>query len=330
VRLAVNCQELRPGQFRVVFQISDTGIGIPTERQTEIFEPFYQVRDAKQFVEGTGLGLAISNKLVGLMGGQLSVVSIPGEGSTFTVSLPLSVAPYAGDKPQNNTTTSQQVTGYEGNRQRILVADDNAENRQLVVSLLGRIGFIVAEATNGQMALAVARTTLPDLILMDLVMPIMNGFEALQHLADYPELAHVKVMAFSANVFEQNQQRSFREGFDDFVAKPVDVDNLLTKIGRLLNLTWQYAHTPTVLGGLTATHPNDPAKPVTDTLVLPSANQLDMLLNLARQGDIQGVIAQLDALDQHDSQFIPFTRPIRAWAAAFDTRKIREYLADLS
>jgi|GEM_PF-1857659 len=328
VRLSVSSQEVRPGQFRVVFQVSDTGIGIPPERLTEVFQPFYQVRDARQFVEGTGLGLAISDKLVALMGGQLSVVSPPGEGSTFTVSLPLSVAQFGADNQITPSTTGQYITGYDGPRKRIVVADDHAENRQLVVSLLGQIGFEVSEATNGQVALAVARTTVPDLILMDLVMPVMNGFEALQHLADYPELVHTKVMAFSANVFEQNQQRSFREGFDDFVAKPVEVDSLLTKIGRLLNLTWHYADAPGTTSKPALYPANGTANGATDVLVLPPAPAIETLLNLARQGDIQGVLTQLDALDRQDSQLMAFTQPIRAWAAAFDTRNIRDYLAE--
>ncbi len=318
VGLTVSSQELRPGQYRAVFQVSDTGIGIPPERQTEIFQPFIQVRDARSVVEGTGLGLAISDKLVALMGGQLSVTSTPGKGSTFTVSLPLSAGDDVPAGMSLQTGSRGQIVGYDGPRKRILVADDHAENRQLVTSLLSQTGFEVMEATDGQQAVSLARDTLPDLILMDLVMPVMNGFEALQHLSEHPELTHTKVMAFSANVFEQNQQRSFREGFDDFVAKPVDVDSLLAKIGRLLNLTWHYTEPP----------PQPITRAESTTLVVPPRPLLDALLSLARQGDLRGLLLQLDAIDAQNADYQTFTKPLRTWAAAFETRKIREYLAN--
>jgi signal transduction histidine kinase/CheY-like chemotaxis protein/ligand-binding sensor domain-containing protein len=331
VGLRVSSQELRPGQFRVVFQVSDTGIGIPPDRQAEIFQPFIQVRDARQFVDGTGLGLAISDKLVGLMGGQLSVVSTPGEGSTFTVSLPLSAGDTSVNALASTPAVHGHIVGYDGPRKRILVADDHAENRQLVVSLLGQLGFVVTEATNGQQALDHADRARPDLILMDLVMPVMNGFEALQQIVGDPELAHTKVIAFSANVFEQNQQRSFREGFDDFVAKPVDVDSLLTKIGRLLNLTWQYANSPDV--SATAKAPSDVATrstgQVAGKVVLPAPAILSTLLQLARQGDVQGITNQLNELDRQDPGFQAFTHKIRAQAADFDMAAIKAYLTEV-
>lgn len=327
VGLTVSSQELRPGQFRVVFQVTDTGIGIPNERLQEIFEPFVQVRDARQFVEGTGLGLAISNKLVGLMGGQLSVVSQPGKGSTFTVSLPLSAAPLPASGLIQTPVTGRQIRGYEGPRRRILVADDHAENRQLVVSLLGGLGFELTEANNGQVALDLARQTHPHLILMDLVMPVMNGFETLQHLTDDPKMAGVKVMAFSANVFEQNQERSFREGFDDFVAKPVDVDSLLAKIGRLLALNWQYAPGPESALRPDLVRISQADLDPTTAMQLPPAATLQTLLDLARRGDVQAIVHQLDLLDRESPQWEPFTRTLRAWAGSFNTRKIREYLS---
>ncbi len=146
---------MRPGQFRVVFRVSDSGIGIPENRLTEIFQPFYQVRDGKQFIEGTGLGLAISDKLVELMGGKLSVVSTPGKGSIFTVSLPLSAA-QRGPAPEVSQPDRRRILGYEGLQRRVLVADDNADNRLVVVSLLETLGFVVLEAVDGRVAIELA------------------------------------------------------------------------------------------------------------------------------------------------------------------------------
>ena len=326
VTLVVSSQMLRPGMFRVVFRIHDTGIGIPADRLTEIFQPFYQVRDGRRFTEGTGLGLAISDQLVSLMGGQIQVTSSPGPGSTFTVSLPLpTVETGQGAHPAGWGETGQ-VIGFAGPKRRILVADDNSNNRFVVVSLLERLGFWVDEAADGQMALDMARMHRPDLILMDLVMPTLNGFEALQHLRQQPDIAATKVIAFSANVFEQNQQRSFQEGFDDFVAKPVEVNSLLEKIRVHLNLTWQYATDEVVATGELVASPE--SAPPTD-LMLPPADQLTALLDLARQGDVGSILTQLTELERQNPAFNPFTRPLRQWAGAFDTHKIRDYLTQL-
>ncbi|GAB3711026.1 hypothetical protein GCM10027592_48210 [Spirosoma flavus] len=317
VSLVVTSQEIRPGAYRVVFQVVDTGIGIPADRLTEIFQPFYQVRGQQQFIEGTGLGLAISDKLVGLMGGNLSVVSTPNQGSTFTVSLPLSAdSSGSGMVPR---PISERITGYQGLRRRVLVADDHVDNRLVVVALLTSLGFLVDEAVDGQQALNRVRVQPPDLILMDLVMPKLTGFDALQQLRRWPELANTKVIAFSANVFEQNQQRSLREGFDDFVAKPVDVDNLLTKIGQHLALTWQYEP------GITSVSPTASGQA---ELVLPPTEQLESLLERANQSDIRGIVEKLLAIEAMNAKYRPFVNILRQWANEFDTRRIRQYLTD--
>lgn len=317
VTLAVSSQEIRPGTFRVVFNVTDTGIGIPADRLTEIFQPFYQVRGQRQFIEGTGLGLAISDKLIGLMGGNLSVVSTPEQGSVFTVSLPLSTV--------SSTTEAlvqpvrQRITGYDGPPRRVLVVDDHVDNRLVVVALLSSLGFVVSEAVDGQQALDLIRVNPPDLILMDLVMPNLSGFDALQQLRLWPELANTKVIAFSANVFEQNQQRSFREGFDDFVAKPVDVDNLLAKVGQHLALKWQYDQQE-----LPAQ--NTPLSQI--DLVLPPAHQLEGLLEQANKSDIRGILDKLAAIETMNPDYQPFIKILRQLADEFDTRRIRQYLTD--
>ncbi|RRB03987.1 hybrid sensor histidine kinase/response regulator [Larkinella rosea] len=323
VELVVSSQELRPSQFRVVFRVNDSGVGIPESRLAEIFQPFYQVRDGKQFIEGTGLGLAISDKLVELMGGKLSVASTPGQGSSFTVSLPLS-AVAGGTQTEVSAPNQRRITGYEGLQKRVLVADDNEGNRMVVLALLESLDFAVLEATDGKLAIEIALNQPLDLILMDLVMPHLNGFEALQQLRARPELAHTKIIAFSANVFEQNQQRSLSEGFDDFVSKPVDVDNLLVKIGNQLNLKWHYATD----GSATESQPDSPISE-TGELVIPNADDLAALLERARQGDIQGILDKLTEVESKTPAIKPFTQRLRQWAAEFDTRKIRAYLTEL-
>ncbi len=322
VSLTVNSQLVRPGQFRIVFQVSDTGIGIPPDRLTEIFQPFYQVRDAQRFTEGTGLGLAISDELVKLLGGQLQVSSVPGTGSTFTVSLPLSAVETPDGSDGERPQTTGCIISYEGTPRRILVADDNADNRLVVKLLLENLGFVVDEAIDGQDAIEQAQQHQPDLILMDLVMPRVNGFEALQQLRQQPAFATVKVIAFSANVFEQNQHRSLEVGFDDFVTKPVDIDSLLDKLKKHLGLTWRYAPAESLLSTAVPERPSTP-------LVLPSSDQLNRLLGLARHGDIGAILTQLADIEQENEAFLPFIAPLRQWATEFDTGKIRDYLSEL-
>jgi signal transduction histidine kinase/DNA-binding NarL/FixJ family response regulator len=318
VALVVSSQTLRPGQYRFVFRVSDTGPGIPANRLTEIFQPFYQVRDGRQFAEGTGLGLAISDQLVQLMGGQLRADSVLGEGSVFTVSLPLPGV--ATDPPLHTDAVAagDSPTGYTGPKRRVLVVDDNPTNRLMVVALLEGLGFLVAEATNGQQAVEVAHNQPPDLVLMDLVMPVLNGFGALQQLRSHPKTKAIKVVAFSANVFEQNQQRTQQEGFDDFVAKPVDVVHLLEKIRTHLNLVWEYATEP-------ATNQPEPTTRLQEGLV-PPADVLATLHTLARRGDVAGLLAELTRLDTNHPTFTSFTKPLRAWAGEFDLAQIRTYL----
>ena len=120
-------------------------------------------------------------------------------------------------------------------------------------------------------------------------------------------------------MFEQNQQRSLREGFDDFVAKPIDIDNLLAKVGQHLALTWQYEPDTTSIPSTPPDH--------TD-LILPPTPQLEALLKPAISGDIQGILNQLSTIDAIHSDYRPFVNVLRQWANEFDTRRIRQYLTD--
>ena len=166
------------------FQVEDTGRGIPHDQLEGIFQPFQQVKNQSQHIEGTGLGLAITKKLVTLMGGELGVTSNPGKGSTFwfTVSLPAVETSQVKALPVDKT-----ILGYKGERKRILVVDDKPTNRGIVLNLLEPLGFHVQEAENGQEALAKITEPSPNLIIMDLIMPVMDGIEATRRIRQLPE-----------------------------------------------------------------------------------------------------------------------------------------------
>ncbi|GAB3641263.1 PAS domain-containing hybrid sensor histidine kinase/response regulator [Spirosoma arcticum] len=303
------------------FMIEDTGVGIANEQLASIFQPFQQIRESNDFVEGTGLGLSITDQLVRLMNGDLYVSSQAGRGTQFRLSLAL---PEATLLPAMlpGTQPDQPIVGYDGIHKTILVADDGWENCSVLTNLLQPLGFTVIEARNGREAVEQAILHKPDLILLDLVMPYLDGYGALKQIRANPATNVAKVFAFSARVFEQDKQRSRQAGFDDFVPKPVNLDALLIKIGTHLNLTWQ-------------------TRPVTDSSVPPKSNlartntvpaqlpepsQLEALYELARLGDIQGILVQTARVERANPAYQPFVDDIRQAAGEFDTRKIKKYL----
>ncbi|NES24758.1 MAG: response regulator [Symploca sp. SIO3E6] len=180
---------------KIKFEIEDTGIGIATEKLDKIFEPFEQVGQDTHKVEGTGLGLTITHKILQLMGSQLQVRSTLGVGSTFwfEIDLPSSsksieVAP---------VTSFQSIIGYQGEKKKILVVDDCTENRAVFLSLLEPLGFEMREASNGEEGLEQAIKFLPDLLILDLVMPVMDGFELTCRLRQLPEFQQTILLAYT-------------------------------------------------------------------------------------------------------------------------------------
>jgi CheY-like chemotaxis protein len=233
-----------PHYEHIRFEIQDTGIGISPEYIENIFDPFEQVGDSQDRAEGTGLGLAISRQLVALMGGEIQVKSKAGRGSTFWFDLTLPVlAPVI---EEETLARPEDITGYtcpdlkEGERLNVLVVDDKQENRVMLLNMLEPLGFAIIMAENGQEAVAKARDIQPGVILMDLIMPVMTGFEAIQEIRQIPDLQHVIMFAVSASVLEQDQAKSKIVGADAFLSKPVKMDLLLSLLETHLNLTWVY------------------------------------------------------------------------------------------
>jgi signal transduction histidine kinase/CheY-like chemotaxis protein len=221
---------------RLCIDVLDTGVGIAAEDQGRLFRPFEQVSEARRRVSGAGLGLSISQALAQLMGSRISVQSTLGQGSCFSFELTLPTPEAAITVPP----PTRHRTGYAGPRKRLLIADDVVANRMMLTDLLQTLGFDTVHARDGREALAVAQRERPDLILMDVVMPVMGGLEAMRQLRATPSFASVPIIAVSASVTQEHGQECLAAGASAYLPKPIDAAQLLASIGVLLALQWQY------------------------------------------------------------------------------------------
>jgi signal transduction histidine kinase/ActR/RegA family two-component response regulator len=232
---------LQVGMARVRFSVQDSGQGIDPKDQQRIFEPFEQAGDSRSRAAGTGLGLAISRQLVRLMGGELRLRSEVGVGSQFWFELNL---PLGQELPAQTVSTLPRMVGYEGPRRRILIVDDVAANRCMLNDLLQPLGFDTVEAADGQEAIQQVESQHPDLILMDLAMPVMDGLEATRHLRAQATHAQLPIIALTAHASSAHHRQAMEAGATDFVSKPFDSQDLLAKLGTCLSLDWTPDTTP--------------------------------------------------------------------------------------
>ncbi len=232
--------QIRRQGVDLVFEVTDTGPGISTEDQARIFQPFYQTGEGMAKGEGSGLGLAISLHYARLMGGQLTVSSQLGQGSHFTLRLPLPASDRSVELGAESTGVAELEPGQS--EVRVLVVDDNADNREVAGLLLARAHFSVRVVNNGQQALDEYERWHPQCICMDMRMPIMDGYEATQRIRALPNGDGVKIIALTASAFEEDRQRMLDAGCDAVVRKPLEADKLIALIGELLGLRLRSSH----------------------------------------------------------------------------------------
>lgn len=218
------------------YRISDTGIGMSEEFQSRIFDEFSQENDeARTSYKGTGLGMAIAKRYTDLMGGKIEVSSKKGIGSTFTVEIPLLIAEHVQTEEKEKKRKEMDFHGLH-----VLLAEDNDLNAEIATVLLEEKGMIVTRGVDGKSALTQFCNTDPgtfDLILMDIMMPEMNGYEttkAIRNLPERPDGKEIPIIAMTANAFAEDVQAALNAGMDDHVAKPVDMGILISVIKKYI------------------------------------------------------------------------------------------------
>lgn len=292
------------------FEVEDTGIGIAPDQLEKIFLPFERTGEISRRTEGTGLGLAISRQFVRLMGSDLFVESKLGQGSRFWFEVAL---PITETLPKSLESLDRKYAGYRGPRRTVLVVDDIASNRAVLVDLLVPKGFKVIEAADGREAIAVAQSTKPDIILMDRRMPIMDGRTAAQQIRQIPDLSGIPIIAVSASMLDEVQSISLEIGFDAFLPKPIDWSRLAILIGELLNLEWIYEETQDEdLINVETIH----------DVVAPSQEELEHLLELALRGNMRGIRERAEYLETLDERYISFAMLLHKLAQEFERQQI--------
>ncbi len=233
VSVSVLCSESESGlsKMDVTIAVEDTGIGIDRKQYDEIFEAFKQLKPSRY--GGTGLGLSISKKLLELMNGTIKVESVPGRGSEFSVYLPevavASIVPMADDFQWSETEKDPVLSGH-----RVLIADDIPSNRDMIGTLLSEAGLTAMYAQNGKVAVELAREKLPDCIIMDMLMPVLDGNEAAKQLRGMPETASIPIVALTTLIEQLQGEYEGEELFNGRLCKPVSANDLFDELAKHL------------------------------------------------------------------------------------------------
>jgi len=237
INLSINLLDSKTSKARLLFNVKDSGIGLSGEDQKKLFKPFTQADESiSRRFGGTGLGLALSHNLVQLMGGEFTVVSTPGLGSSFSFELALDLSDRSeltnAKQPLASTASALKEFAPILAETRILVAEDNFFNQQIIKELLQLAGIQVQIANNGAEALAMLELNEFDAILMDIHMPVMNGLDATQQLRRSLRFADIPIIALTAGVTETEREQCLACGMNDFINKPINMTQLFSTLVR--------------------------------------------------------------------------------------------------
>ena len=236
--VVVECTVSAPERIRI--SVRDTGEGLSPEKLAQLFQPFNRLGQEAGGVAGTGIGLVVTKRLAELMDGAIGVESTPGKGSVFWCELTATAAPRLKVLAHETMVTSRPAVRAGSAARTVLYVEDNPANMQLVEQLVGRCPDLrMATAVNGTLGVDLARSILPTVILMDINLPGISGVEALRLLREFPETAHIPIVALSANAMPRDIAHGLEAGFFRYLTKPIKVNDFM----GTLNLALEYAET---------------------------------------------------------------------------------------
>lgn len=301
--------------------VVDSGIGIAEQDQERIFLPFERGSAGRRVREtGTGLGLTITHLLCDLMGGELSLRSQPGQGSTFSLRLYLPRITPDPRRPLELPSNLRSVTGYAGPQRTLLVVDDQPLHRQLLAGLLVPLGFTVLEAASGQECLEVVQHHAPDLLLLDITMDGLDGWETARLVRERFTAAQLPIVFVSANLFDNQPEQLEALGCQGFVAKPVLESELLDALQATLKLDWQREAED-------GPPPTPAAAPPGVRVALPPELRED-LLRLARQGQAVALRQRLWSAHSHEPALAATLTQMQSYADRFDFQSLMAMLRE--
>ncbi|MDO9051255.1 MAG: ATP-binding protein [Methylotenera sp.] len=302
----------------LLIEVEDTGPGILAKELDNIFEPFTRGSAADSCrAGGTGLGLTICKMLTQLMGGQISVNSTMGEGTTFQIKLFL---PQIHQTQEIEATLNVSRIGYTGPRRKILVVDNERVDREMLVNILQPLGFEMAQAANGQECLDHHLSFKPDLILMDLAMPVMDGWEA-SYIIRKVRQSKIPIGIVSANAFDKGLENTANIDADDFIIKPVNLSELLDWLGNRLEIDWILQPVNALLSADDTDHESQ--------LIAPPQVHLDELLSLIKIGYVRGVTKKIDEIESLNDKYTIFVSTMRKLAQQFQLAAMKKFVEDI-
>ena len=333
-------------RFQVIFlqfEIEDTGVGIAAEELGNVFNAFVQTASGQKTQKGTGLGLTISRQFVRLMGGEIVVESQLELGTTFKFEIPVGAA-YAADVPAG--PINREVIGLEPNQPcyRILIVDDREDNRQLLVKMLSPLGFGLQQATNGYEAIEIWENWQPHLILMDVRMPVMDGYEATQQIKSriqqreqehqgngemsisHPDSPIPKIVALTASTIEGRRSFALLVGCDDFISKPFRKTEIFDTLNKHLGVRYLYSNSTDFISTGDRSNLSDPT-PNAVLAYLPQlpAEWVENMKQVIRNADFDLIARTIEEIrDAHPE----FAEILQGHLNNFDYQKILNLIAE--
>lgn len=323
------------------FEVQDTGIGISAEHLQSLGLPFAQIKDEHSSYEGMGLGLALSRRVIQKMGSELRMTSTPGKGSTFWFDLAFPEAlatpltsTYTNDRhesQEHHSLSSERIIGYQGKLRRILLADHNASCRKRVKDMLLPVGFEIFEAIHGQDALNKTQVYHPDVIVIDVDLPLVDGFEVVHRIRQIEGDQETVILAISASPLAQDDHDRLAAECHGFLTKPISELRLFDTLQTTLNITWLYEDKQDRFDrvndrSLLTRKENEAEVQYCQHRAIPSQKVIRSLYDLAMIGDVLAVRERIEDIDRQDPEYALFVSTVRKPAQALNMVELQRVL----